>query len=173
VSCPPKLDGDELIDPQEDPLPAELLQLYDLHAPQLLRFALLTQAVESAQEAVQQAFLSLLRERRGGRVPAPLDSWLLRQVRDLVLVSPRPGSGPMPRVPNPMERFGLATETLRFAWPLLADLLSPREYEILLMRTAGYSYSQIAVALEISTGTVGSMLTRALRKIAATQPPGE
>jgi RNA polymerase sigma factor (sigma-70 family) len=145
--------------------------LYDLHAPQLLRYALLTQSPETAQEAIQQAFLVLLRERRGGRGPARLDSWLLRQVRNFIDGRPRTGPVSMPRVPNPMERFGLGTETLRLAWPFLADLLSPREYEILLMRTAGYSYAQIAEALEISTGTVGSMLTRALRKIAATQPP--
>ena len=43
--------------------------------------------------------------------------------------------------------------------------LTPRESACLLLRTEGFSHAEIATRLEIAAGTVGTLLTRAYRKV--------
>jgi len=47
----------------------------------------------------------------------------------------------------------------------LLAALTPREMEVVLLRAAGLSYAEIAKQLEIATGSVGTLLARALRKM--------
>lgn len=48
---------------------------------------------------------------------------------------------------------------------ILLGCLSPREEEAVLLRAAGLDYSGIAAELKLSPGTVGTLLSRALRKM--------
>jgi RNA polymerase sigma-70 factor (ECF subfamily) len=48
----------------------------------------------------------------------------------------------------------------------LADL-KPRSAEVLILRHAGFSYQEIAAALQVSPGSVGTLLARATREFEA------
>ena len=51
------------------------------------------------------------------------------------------------------------------------DRLSEKERTVLLMREEGFAHREIAAAVGTSTGSVGTMIARALRKLAAELPP--
>ncbi|HUF76234.1 MAG TPA: sigma-70 family RNA polymerase sigma factor, partial [Longimicrobiales bacterium] len=46
------------------------------------------------------------------------------------------------------------------------DGLAPRDREILLMRYSGFSYKEIAEAIEVAATSVGTLLARAERRFA-------
>ena len=52
--------------------------------------------------------------------------------------------------------------------------LSEREHDLLLMRHAGFSYREIAEAVEVAPSSVGTLLARAERNfVSVYRPPGE
>ena len=51
-----------------------------------------------------------------------------------------------------------------------ARILAPRERECITLRSQGLDYSEIASAMQISIGTVGVLLSRAIRKVKRTLP---
>ena len=62
--------------------------------------------------------------------------------------------------PTPMER-----DEERAAARLAVDALAERDRDALLMREEGLSYEEIAVALDLSVGSVGTTLSRARRRL--------
>lgn len=70
----------------------------------------------------------------------------------------RPSGDPAPEVEQALER-----ERVRQA---LADL-KPRSAKALVLRSAGLSYREIAEALEVSPGSVGTLLARAAQEFEA------
>ncbi|MCL4794416.1 MAG: RNA polymerase sigma factor [Bryobacteraceae bacterium] len=157
----------------ESRLEAALLKLYDLHAAGLLRFArACTHEPGAAEEAVQQVFLDLLAEWRRGVQVARTGEWLYRGIRHYFVVTGQHAEeqeqaesawqreradAPAPDLEAPVRQREVRRKLLRIS--------SPREYEILLLRTEGFSYGEIACILEIHPGTVASTLSRALRKV--------
>lgn len=158
---------------EADALEARLLRVYEECAPGLLNFArACTHEAGAAEEAVQQAFLDLLRAWRMSEPVEQPREWLYRAVQQFFRSASE----------RRTEARGMAEAYRRHAEPAstpdlsepkradevrrrLARVASPREYQIILLRGEGCSYEEIAAILEIHPGTVASTLARALRKV--------
>ena len=135
--------------------------------------------VELAEEAVQDAFMELYKELVGGRSIEHPRAWVMRVVRRRIWR--QFGAPPDDQLEHePLE----VVDTVRTTSPagfedagelaVLLSCLSPREEEAVLLRASGLDYAQIAAELGLSSGTVGTLLSRALRKMqrVAHSPPG-
>ncbi len=146
--------------------------LFESWQPYLANYAFdLTNSFESAEDLVQETFMALYRELRGGRHIEHPRAWMLAVVRNLASVSVRnqrrrgevltppgdldllPGQEARPNEPD----VGAITQYL--------TVLSKREAEALLLRVECHRYREIASKLGISHKTVASLLARALRKL--------
>ncbi|MGH7711170.1 MAG: sigma-70 family RNA polymerase sigma factor [Gemmatimonadaceae bacterium] len=124
-----------------------------------------------ASDLAQDAFVRLYRRRSMPDVPT---AWLItvalnlyrnsratqkRRKRLLTLErGARAHSDPAPAPDRALIADATATR-VRTA----LDEMSEREQQMLLMRAEGYSYREIAVALELHEGSVGTLLARAVR----------
>ena len=152
---------------QQDLLLAELRDAYEAHSPLLLRLAVMhCRSLELARDAVQEAFLRYHLERLKGRVIDSPRPWLARVITNYLTDEARRA--------QTRERFAVAARLP--AAPAdtgqPADLprrirraLSPREFQCVELRSLGFSYDEVAQTLQISPGTVASLLSRALRKL--------
>lgn len=138
----------------------------------MLRYAaLMTESAETAQDAVQEAFLRYVAFRGSGEEVRSPKAWLVRVMRNYLLDMARQSRS---RVHVSLEEaHGRAAHTaaggrdglLAHVADMLPSLLSARELECLRLRAEGFGYAEIAEVLDISAGTVGAMLTRAHSKI--------
>lgn len=149
----------------------ELEALYNSHAETLLRFSInATGDMEFARESVQEVFLRYAELRHGGPAPPTALVWLLREVRQRIArrsqerdrhvstrLSKYRAADP---TPSP-EYLALANEARR----LMDRLAAPRELECFVLRSEGLSYLEIANVMDISVGTVGATLARAVKKL--------
>jgi len=129
--------------------------------------------IESATDAVHDAFVSAIRSRRGFRADGSLEGWIWtivvntardhsRQVR-LHELRIEPGERPTPHM-----RIGSDPESATDHAALREQItqLPERQRLILFLRFyADFDYGQIARLLTISTGTVGAALHSALRTL--------
>lgn len=140
-----------------------------------------------AKDAVQETFLRL--QVRPPEEPAALRSWLfttglnvIRDVRRTAATRARILQSAAARVPaprsaeTPEERLERLEEGERLRRAL--DALRPRERTALLMREEGFKHREIAAALGTTTGSIGTLLARALDKMATAMdsrgdPPGD
>ena len=155
--------------------------LYRLHAPALMRYLVrLTGDAELAADAVQETFVRLVEQ-------PPRDprarSWLFAvatnvvreqgrtRARRLALLGRAPADalvGDGARDPGAeLER----AERRRAVSRALAAL-SERDRTALLMREEGFSHEEIARAVDTTTKSVGTIIARALRKLADELGPG-
>jgi RNA polymerase sigma factor (sigma-70 family) len=156
-------DGPE--DGPATPAGARMIKLYEAHAASLIRFGTsLAGNPEKAMKAVQQAFTEYLQAPPGSGE----ERWLYHRVRQLLGQTDGTGSDE-----KPPKSSGTET-SLVYEWlanqEVLARLrgrLSEREFEILVMRLDGASYTQISRRLDISIGTVASTLARSVKKARA------
>ncbi|HSH46642.1 MAG TPA: RNA polymerase sigma factor [Longimicrobiales bacterium] len=149
--------------------------LYDEHHPSLQRYlARLTGDPELAADVAQEAFVRLLEHHPVGSHARP---WLFRVATNLVrdaarrrktrrrLGTPeramRSYSDPPGSPEDAVDRV-TARSMIRHA----LDELSPKEQKALLMREEGFKHREIAEALGTTTGSVGTLLSRALKKAA-------
>ena len=153
---------------------------FDEHAEPLFRYLVrLTGDVDRASDAMQSAFLRVV-ERRG-RLPER--AWLytvatraaieeLRtDARRRRLLGDRPGRAPIADPPrDPHERVEADERARRTRVALMT--LSEKERSALLLREAGFSQREIADTVGTTTGSVGTLIARALLKFAAALPPG-
>lgn len=149
---------------------AAFAALYRERYPTLFRY--LDRSLGDAQMAAdfaQEAFVRLLDR---GDFPEEPSAWLVSVANNLVRDhfrgtgrrlqlltasgddAPRPSSAPDPAVA--LDR-GEQRDQVRAA----LQQLPPREREVLLLRHSGYSYREIAVALELSETNVSTILLRA------------
>lgn len=152
-------------------LAQELESLYNAHAETLLRYAVnATANLEFARESVQEIFLRYAEHRQCEPPPPTALVWLLRELRNHISrrsrerdrremdpVSRYKGADP---APSP-EALALLNEARR----LIDRLAAPRELECFLLRSEGLSYQEIATVMDISIGTVGATLARAVKKL--------
>ena len=147
---------------------------FDEHYPPLVRYLhRLTGDRDVAEDIAQEALVRLF-ERRIDGTEAALRAWLFKTaihlVRDrwrveenrrrLLTAHPvRPGSPAGPD--EDLER----AET-RDAARRVLDSMATRDREILLMRYSGFSYGEIADAVEVAATSVGTLLARAERRFA-------
>ncbi len=125
-----------------------------------------------AEEVAQETFLRALRQDRIDNERAWLFAVATNLVRDearkdarrrrhLALLAERErAEGPAEQEPTSLERAQEAAMARR-----AVDALAERDRLALLMREEGLSYEEIAVALELSPGSVGTTLSRARRRL--------
>ena len=151
---------------------AELERLFREYHPQLVRF--LTRQLgdrDRAEELAQDTFVRALRQERLTNERA----WLFtvasnlvrdevrrdtRQRRHLTLLQAeeraREASAPEPSIER-AEDAALARKAL--------GALAERDRQALLMREEGLDYNEIAAALDLSVGSIGTTLARARRRL--------
>ena len=160
------------------PLAAGIEQeIRDLHAKEaagLLRHAASVAGnSETAQDAVQEAFLRFFIARTAGQEIRNPRAWLFRVLRNHVLDQKKAGSRNEIGLESVMNSPGLGydpeaaygrVEALRRT---LRTALTPREVECVQLRSTGLRYDEIAGVLKLRSGTVGALLARAHKKIRA------
>jgi RNA polymerase sigma factor (sigma-70 family) len=150
-------------------------RLFDDHAPALYRYLVrLSGDADLAADAVQGTFLRIIE----GRAKRDVErAWLFKVATNLVIEELRGSSrrarlgrnnperlpvGDMP--PDPHERLESLERHDRALQALAA--LSDKERSAVLMREEGFSHSEIAEAVGTTTGSVGTLIARALLKFA-------
>ena len=155
-------------------------QLFQEHYDALYRYLVrLTGDPDLAADAAQEAFVRLVERPPQDR---HLRAWLFavstNVVRDaarartrwLKLLSGAPERAPMGDVPAPPDAAAESGERRELVRAAL-DRLSWKERTVLLMREEGFAHHEIAVAVGTTTGSVGTMLARALNKLAKELAP--
>ena len=150
--------------------------LFAEHHPSLFRYlARLTGDADVAEDAAQEAFVRLME-----RPPAPGETraWLFRvgtnaawmalrtRGRRKRLLEAAPGRAPVADAPPAPDAQAEAAETRRRVRAAL-ETLSERDRQMVLMQQEGFRYREIAEAVGTTTQSVGTMIARALNKLAA------
>ena len=144
--------------------------LFEMHFPRLYRYLdRLSGEPELAADVAQEAFIKLYQR---GALPDAPEAWLItvamnlfrnarssRSRRSRLLTQVR-GEGMMADPPPSPEEAALAKES-RLRVRRAIDRLPQRERRLLLLRAEGYSYHDIAAALELNEASVGTLLARA------------
>lgn len=156
--------------------------LFARHHPALERYlARLTGDPDLASDVAQEAFVRLLEQPAAPAQPRP---WLFRVATNLVRDAARQSRrhrelgteerlgrahGDSPPAPDREVERDDARRIVRTA----LDALSDKEREALLMREEGFKHREIADALGTTTGSIGTLLRRALEKAADRLPAHE
>jgi RNA polymerase sigma factor (sigma-70 family) len=152
---------------------APAAELFALHHPPLERYlARLTGDRDLAADVAQEAFVRLLE-----REPPPeaVRPWLFRVATNLVRDTGRrtrrrqvlamDGRAPAAHGdPPPAPDQHMDRDRCRRLVRTALDELTPKERKALLMREEGFRHREIAEALGTTTGSVGTLLSRAIRK---------
>ncbi len=154
-------------------------RLYREHSPVLFRYLVrFSGDPEAAADAVQETFVRLVER------PPRLDgvrTWLFRVATNLVreggrtrtrrlrLLTGHPAEALMGDPPDdPAETMD--RDERRRAVRAALETLSPRDRMALLMRAEGFSHREIAEAAGTTTGSVGTIINRAMGKLAGALP---
>lgn len=148
--------------------------LYSEVHPGLVRYChRLTGDPDAAADVAQEAFVRLV-ERDVQGAPHELRAWLFKvathRIRDRYRTRENrrrlleehpvlPGAAPDPD--HETERADRVTRVRR-----ILDGLADRDRELLLMREEGFSYKEMADAVGVAPGSVGTLLARALSRFA-------
>jgi RNA polymerase sigma-70 factor, ECF subfamily len=151
----------------------------EIHPPLLRYLDRLLGDRDAAEDVAQEAFVRLLRrpELRGDDARLWLFTVATNLVRDrgrtatrrqrLLAAWPlRPSTGPLPD--EELERRE-AVETVRAALGRVPE----RDRQLLLMREEGFRYEEIARAVGVAPGSVGTLIARALKRFAEVYGPDE
>jgi RNA polymerase sigma-70 factor (ECF subfamily) len=145
--------------------------IFESWARPLLRYAICRTAnVAVAEEVVQEAFLALYRKLVAGEEIDNPRAWTLIVVRHLTSKYRRDRArdssnladfGRLAEASSDIEEHLSALESLREALGVLTE----REEQALLLRMESMRYGEIAKELQITSGTVATLLSRAALKI--------
>jgi RNA polymerase sigma-70 factor, ECF subfamily len=165
------------------PEPEERLnatQLFQQHYDGLYRYLVrLTGDGDLAADAAQEAFVRLVeRPPQDRHVRAWLYAVATNVVRDtarartrwLTLLTASPDRAPMGGMGARADEAVESAER-RQAVRAALDRLSWKERTVLLMREEGFAHHEIAEAVGTTTGSVGTMIARALAKLSAQLAP--
>lgn len=154
-------------------------RLFEEHHAALYRYLVrLTGDPDAAEDAAQEAFTRLVRKPPRDENPR---AWLFTVATNVVraransrrrrLVLLDAGAPRLPAADPPLSPEDLTVAGERRAAVREAlDSLEERERTLLLMREEGFSHREIAEAIGTTTGSVGTMIARALDKLAAALP---
>ena len=153
-----------------------LAELFDRHNAELFRYAArYTGDADLAEDVVQDVFVRLAE-----RPPADernVRGWLFRVTTTIAIDAMRSarrradlargGADRVPRAdPPPDPAAEVEREELRLRVREALSLLGEKERAVLLMREQGFAHREIAAAVGTTTKSVGTMITRALEKLA-------
>lgn len=151
------------------------------HAALFRYLSRMTGDPDLAADAAQEAFVRLLEkppaagETRGWLFRVGINAareWERTRVRRLRLLDEKPARAPMgDATPGPDEAL-MRRERRGVVQHALAAL-PERDRQILLMREEGFSHREIAEAVGTTSGSVGTMIARALDRLAARLPLDE
>jgi RNA polymerase sigma factor (sigma-70 family) len=150
--------------------------LFARHHESLLRYLVrLTGDPDAAADAAQEAFFRLVQ-----KPPAPGDTraWLFRVGTNAARLAGRTGgrrrrllegaAGRAPMADPPLTPDAAAEQAeVRARVRRALDGLAERDRVILLMREEGFTHREIAEAVGTTTPSVGTMIARALGRLAA------
>jgi RNA polymerase sigma-70 factor (ECF subfamily) len=128
----------------------------------------LTSDLGLAQDAVQEAFLRFFLVRMQGETIQNPSAWLHRVVHNYICETARSAAvrACVSLDEEALRRAQVAPQTGNIEWEeAFRNLLAPREFECLQMRTEGLDYIEIAAAMSIRPGTVGALLHRVGQKM--------
>jgi RNA polymerase sigma-70 factor (ECF subfamily) len=162
------------MDPNPPADRVNVTQLFQEHYDGLYRYLVrLTGDPDLAADAAQEAFVRLVERPPQDR---HLRAWLYavatNVVRDtarararwLTLLMGSPDRSPVGDTPRGADVALESAERQRHVRAAL-DRLSWKERTVLLMREEGFAHHEIAAAVGTTTGSVGTMLSRALHKL--------
>lgn len=144
---------------------------YDVLYRYLVR---LTGDPDTAADVAQESFIRLVERQPDGR---QVRGWLFRVATNLVrdnsrvrrrraeLLQECPDRAPVGEAPLAPDRALERVEKQRLVRRAL-DALAVRDRTLLLMREEGFSHEEMALAVGTTTKSVGSMIARALNKLA-------
>lgn len=154
----------------------DLDRLFREHHAALFRYLTrLTGEPDLAEDAAQEAFARLTE--RPPRDDVHVRAWLFQVatnvVRDgqrsrrrrLALVEERRDRVPMAD-PSPSPAVAVEREELRAQVRRVLEQMSERDRTILLMREEGFSHAEIAQVVGTTTKSVGTLIARALNRVA-------
>lgn len=154
---------------------------FDAHYPELVRYChRLTGDPDMAEDIAQESLVRLF-DRGVEGSPAGIRAWLFRTTTHLVRDRYRVDTNrerllrenPVrPTELEPPDRSLERTEDRARARAAL-DALTQRDREILLMRYSGFSYKEIAEAVDVAATSVGTLLARAEQRFEAVIRAGE
>lgn len=150
--------------------------LYRTHGAALFRYLVrMTGEPQTAEDVLHDTFCRYLE--RPPRSPRNLRGWLFRvatnRLRDLqraglrrrrgleVVGGVRTVADPPPAPDRAAEAAGARARVRR-----ALDTLSERDRTVLLMREEGFKHREIAEAVDTTTGSVGTLIARALERFA-------
>ena len=155
-------------------------QLFQQHYDGLYRYLVrLTGDADTAADAAQEAFVRLVERPPQNR---HLRAWLYAVATNVVrdsararsrwatLLSASPDRAPLGDLGPAPDAAAEASERQKVVRAAL-ERLSWKERTVLLMREEGFAHHEIATAVGTTTGSVGTMLARALNKLAAELAP--
>ena len=147
---------------------------FDQHYPALVRYCQgLIGDHDQAEDVAQESMVRLFDHQVVGP-SAGIRAWLFKTATHLVRDRYRVGKNRLrlldenpvlPSEPESPERALERREAQARAREAL-DVLAPRDREILLMRYSGFSYKEIAEAVEVAATSIGTLLARAERRFA-------
>ena len=153
-----------------------LEELFARHQAELFRFvARFTGDADLAEDVVQDVFVRLAE--RPPRHDDQVRAWLFRVAtnlaidatrvarRRLMLVQGHADSLPMAAAPPDPAAMAVRDDERRRVREALAEL-TEKDRAVLLMREEGFTHREIAAAVGTTTGSVGTMIARALEKLA-------
>jgi RNA polymerase sigma-70 factor (ECF subfamily) len=112
---------------------------------------------ELAADVAEAAFIKL--SRRGALPDAP-EAWLISVAMTLFRNAKSTGSRRVPAAPGPSLEQAFPAESRRRVRSAI-DRLPDRERRLLLLRAEGYSYRDMAAALDLNEASIGTLLARA------------
>ena len=158
--------------------------IFDRHAAVLYRYAARRLGADAAEDVVSETMLAAFRRRlRYDTTRRDARPWLFGILTREIAQRRRVEHGryralaraerPVDQQEGPADEVAAAVTAQAVRGPLMAALarLPHRDREVLLRTAwAALTYQEIAEALDIPTGTVGSRLNRARRKVRAAVP---
>lgn len=146
----------------------EVAALYTERAGEFLSYALtLGRNEELAHDAVQEAFMRYFVARCDGVEILSPRPWIYRVMHNYLVDAMRQSrciqdfAMPLPAGAPDVEGACLRQEVFQ----LVRQALSPREFACFRLRTEGLGYEEIAERLDLKSGTVGALISRAMRKL--------
>lgn len=126
--------------------------LFQVHFPRLYRYLdRLSGDPELAAAVAQKAFIRLYRR---GALPEAPEAWLINVAMNLFRnaksTRSRPSTGQAPIAEQSRRRVRSAI-----------DRMPDRERRLLLLQAEGYSYRDMAAALDLNEASIGTLLARA------------